>query len=44
MSDNVKTPEIGETLNIIQHPKGKPKQVALRENTITRILLNFFNL
>lgn len=31
---------IGEALNIIQHPNGEPKQVALRENRLIDLLEN----
>jgi endonuclease G, mitochondrial len=32
---------IGEYVTIIQHPRGKPKQIALRENRVIQILDNF---
>ncbi|MEU3554246.1 endonuclease [Streptomyces fragilis] len=32
---------VGETVNIVQHPNGEPKQVALRENTVVDLLDGF---
>jgi DNA/RNA endonuclease G (NUC1)/V8-like Glu-specific endopeptidase len=32
-----------EYVNIIQHPDGRPKQVALRDNQVTDILLDFLH-
>jgi DNA/RNA endonuclease G (NUC1)/V8-like Glu-specific endopeptidase len=32
---------ISETVNIIQHPSGRPKQVALRDNEVTYLLPDF---
>ena len=32
-----------ESVNIVQHPSGRPKQIALRENTVTRILSDFIH-
>lgn len=34
---------IGEFLNIIQHPNGEPKQMALRENELVDVLDNFLH-
>lgn len=34
---------IGECVNIIQHPRGEPKQLALRENQIVDILDRFMH-
>ena len=34
---------LGESLNIIQHPNGEPKQLALRENTLIDILPLFLH-
>jgi endonuclease G, mitochondrial len=34
---------IGEYLNIIQHPNGEPKQLALRENELIDVLDNFLH-
>src|SRR5690606_24454494 len=34
---------IGEHLNIVQHPNGEPKQVAIRENTLTALLDDFLH-
>lgn len=34
---------IGESLNIIQHPNGEPKQLALRENTLIDVLPQFLH-
>ena len=31
----------GESLSIVQHPRGEPKQVALRENRLIEVLENF---
>ncbi|WP_448320022.1 endonuclease [Streptomyces sp. CO7] len=32
---------VGETVNIVQHPNGEPKQLALRENTVVDLLDGF---
>ncbi|TQK50390.1 endonuclease I [Streptomyces sp. SLBN-118] len=32
---------LGEVVNIIQHPNGEPKQLALRENTVVDLLEKF---
>ena len=32
---------VSETVNIIQHPSGRPKQIALRDNEVTSILPDF---
>jgi endonuclease G, mitochondrial len=34
---------VGEYVNIIQHPKGEPKQVALRENQLVDLLDDFLH-
>jgi endonuclease G, mitochondrial len=34
---------LGEYVNIIQHPSGEPKQLALRENKVVDILDNFLH-
>jgi endonuclease I/V8-like Glu-specific endopeptidase len=34
---------IGEFVNIIQHPRGEPKQIALRENQIVDVLERFLH-
>lgn len=34
---------LGESLNIIQHPNGEPKQLALRENKFIDLLDNFLH-
>ncbi|MGW0846545.1 endonuclease [Streptomyces sp. NPDC002787] len=34
---------VGEFVNIIQHPRGEPKQVALRENQVVDILDRFMH-
>jgi len=34
---------IGESLNIVQHPNGEPKQLALRENTLIDVLPQFLH-
>ncbi|MFO7178883.1 MAG: endonuclease [Pseudomonadota bacterium] len=34
---------IGEHLNVVQHPNGEPKQVAIRENTLTALLDDFLH-
>jgi endonuclease G, mitochondrial len=34
---------IGEYVNIIQHPSGEPKQLALRENQVVDLLDNFLH-
>ncbi len=34
---------VGETVNIIQHPRGRPKQAALRDNTVTDLLPEFLH-
>lgn len=34
---------LGEALNIIQHPNGEPKQLALRENLLVDVLDNFLH-
>lgn len=34
---------IGEYVNIIQHPRGEPKQIALRENQIVDVLERFLH-
>jgi endonuclease G, mitochondrial len=34
---------LGESLNIIQHPNGEPKQLALRENEFIDLLENFLH-
>jgi endonuclease G, mitochondrial len=34
---------IGEFVNIIQHPNGEPKQIALRENSLIDVLENFLH-
>ncbi|MGW0712199.1 endonuclease [Streptomyces sp. NPDC002643] len=34
---------IGEFVNIVQHPRGEPKQVALRENQVVDILDRFLH-
>jgi endonuclease G len=34
---------LGESLNIIQHPNGEPKQLALRENILIDILSQFLH-
>lgn len=34
---------IGEFLNIVQHPNGEPKQMALRENELVDVLDNFLH-
>ncbi len=34
---------VGEPLNIIQHPNGEPKQLALRENTLIDLLPEFLH-
>lgn len=34
---------VGESLNIIQHPNGEPKQLALRENTLIDVLPQFLH-
>ena len=34
---------LGESLNIIQHPNGEPKQLALRENEFIDLLDNFLH-
>ncbi len=34
---------IGESVSIIQHPNGEPKQVALRENLLIDVLPNFLH-
>ncbi len=33
----------GEYVNIVQHPNGEPKQVALRENQIVDLMENFLH-
>ncbi|MCJ7738217.1 MAG: endonuclease [Anaerolineae bacterium] len=33
----------GECLNIVQHPNGEPKQLALRENNLVDVLDDFFH-
>jgi V8-like Glu-specific endopeptidase len=34
---------IGEPVNVIQHPSGKPQQIAIRNNNITDIVDNFLH-
>jgi DNA/RNA endonuclease G (NUC1)/V8-like Glu-specific endopeptidase len=34
---------VSESVNIIQHPSGRPKQIALRENEVTSILDDFLH-
>lgn len=34
---------VGEFVNIIQHPRGEPKQIALRENQIVDVLERFLH-
>ena len=34
---------VGESLNIIQHPNGEPKQLALRENKLVDVLEQFLH-
>ena len=34
---------VAESVNIVQHPSGRPKQIALRENTVTRMLTDFIH-
>jgi DNA/RNA endonuclease G (NUC1)/V8-like Glu-specific endopeptidase len=34
---------VSESVNIIQHPLGRPKQVALRENEVTDVLTDFLH-
>lgn len=34
---------IGELVNIVQHPNGEPKQLALRENRLVDVLENFLH-
>ena len=34
---------IGESVSIIQHPNGEPKQIALRENLLIDVLPNFLH-
>lgn len=34
---------LGEYVNIIQHPEGKPKQIALRENRVVDLFDNFLH-
>ena len=34
---------LGEALNIVQHPNGEPKQLALRENLLVDVLENFLH-
>ncbi|MER7489893.1 endonuclease [Streptomyces sp. NPDC126497] len=34
---------IGEFVNIIQHPRGEPKQIALRENQVVDVLERFLH-
>ena len=33
----------GEYVNIVQHPNGEPKQLALRENQLVDVLENFLH-
>ncbi len=34
---------VSESVNIIQHPSGRPKQIALRENEVTGVLTDFLH-
>lgn len=34
---------VSESVNIIQHPSGRPKQIALRENNVTDVLVDFLH-
>jgi DNA/RNA endonuclease G (NUC1)/V8-like Glu-specific endopeptidase len=34
---------VSESVNIIQHPSGRPKQIALRDNEVTDVLTDFLH-